>query len=46
MSKEEKLTYFVHKELDKKIKENYLLVNDRINDLLDRIEAIEKELRE
>ena len=46
MSDEEKLTLFVHKELDRKIKENYLLVNDRINDLLDRVTAIEKELRE
>ena len=46
MSDEEKLTYFVHKELDKKIKENYLLVNDRIDELLGRIEVIEKEMRE
>ena len=46
MSDEEKLTLFVHKDLDKKIKENHLLVNDRINELLERIIVIEKELRD
>jgi hypothetical protein len=46
MSDEEKLTLFVHKDLDKKIKENHLLVNDRIDEMLERIKAIEKELRE
>ena len=46
MSDEEKLTLFVHKDLDKKIKENHLLVNDRINELLERIVVIEKELRD
>ena len=46
MSDEEKLTLFVHKDLDKKIIENHLLVNDRINELLERIIVIEKELRE
>tara|TARA_R110002020_G_scaffold7056_4_gene29703 strand:+ start:980 stop:1408 length:429 start_codon:yes stop_codon:yes gene_type:complete len=33
-------------QLEKKIRDNYLLVNDRINELLERIVAIEKEVRE
>ena len=33
-------------QLEKKISDNYLLVNDRINALLERIVAIEKEVRE
>ena len=31
---------------NKKIHDNYVLVNDRINELLERIVAIEKEVRE
>ena len=31
---------------NKKIHDNYVLVNDRINELLERIIAIEKEIRE
>ena len=31
---------------NKKIHDNYVLVNDRINELLERIVAIEKEIRE
>jgi len=33
-------------QLEKKIRDNYLLVNDRVNELLERIVAIEKEIRE
>ena len=33
-------------QLEKKIRDNYLLVNDRINELLERIVAVEKEVRE
>ena len=33
-------------QLEKKIRDNYLLVNDRVNELLERIIAIEKEIRE
>ncbi len=33
-------------QLEKKIRNNYLLVNDRVNELLERIIAIEKEIRE
>ena len=33
-------------QLEKKIRDNYLLVNDRVNELLERIVAIEKEVRE
>ena len=32
--------------LDEKINDNHLLVNDRINELLERIEYLEKEIRE
>jgi len=31
---------------NKKIHDNYVLVNDRINELLERIVAVEKEVRE
>ena len=33
-------------QLEKKIHDNYLLVNDRVNELLERIVVIEKEVRE
>ena len=33
-------------QLEKKIRDNYLLVNDRVNELLERIVVIEKEIRE
>jgi len=33
-------------QLEKKIRDNYLLVNDRVDELLERIVAIEKEVRE
>ena len=33
-------------QLEKKIRDNYLLVNDRVNELLERIIVIEKEVRE
>ena len=33
-------------QLEKKIHDNYLLVNDRVNELLERIVVIEKEIRE
>ena len=33
-------------QLEKKIRDNYLLVNDRVDELLERIIAIEKEIRE
>ena len=33
-------------QLEKKIRDNYLLVNDRVNELLERIVVIEKEVRE
>ena len=33
-------------QLEKKISDNYLLVNDRVNELLERIVVIEKEIRE
>ena len=33
-------------QLEKKIRDNYLLVNDRVNELLERIVVIEKEMRE
>lgn len=33
-------------QLEKKIHDNYLLVNDRVNELLERIVAVEKEVRE
>ena len=33
-------------QLEKKISDNYLLVNDRVNELLERIVIIEKESRE
>ena len=33
-------------QLEKKIHDNYLLVNDRINELLERVAVIEKEVRE
>ena len=33
-------------QLEKKIRDNYLLVNDRVNELLERIVVIEKELRD
>ena len=32
--------------LDEKITDQYLLVNDRINELIERIEYLEKEIRE
>ena len=32
--------------LDEKINNNHLLVNDRINELIERIEYLEKEIRE
>ena len=32
--------------LDEKINDNHLLVNDRINELIERIEYLEKEIRE
>ena len=33
-------------QLEKKIHDNYLLVNDRVNELLERVAVIEKEVRE
>ena len=33
-------------QLEKKIRDNYLLVNDRVNELLERIVVIEKEIHE
>jgi len=33
-------------QLEKKIHDNYLLVNDRVNELFERIVVIEKEIRE
>ena len=33
-------------QLEKKIRDNHLLVNDRVNELLERVAAIEKEVRE
>ena len=33
-------------QLEKKIRDNHLLVNDRVNELLERVAVIEKEVRE